>query len=220
MGTNIPINTNTESHHYLIRIYSLYWYRLYIGIYYMRMELNAHVEAILFWKGEPIEVAELARMLSADISKVEAGLAELERSLAVRGVRLMRAGDTVALATAPEASELIARLRREELEGELGRAALQTLSIILYRTPVSRRDIEYIRGVNSTFILRNLLVRGLVERAINTQDERVFLYRPTLALFSLLGVARAEELPEYAAVRAEMAAFEASATEDEERESK
>jgi len=181
----------------------------------MNPSLDTLIEAVLFWRGEPIEVGELARMLSADVSKVEAGLAELERSLASRGVRLMRAGDTVALATAPKASELIARLRREELEGELGKAALQTLSIILYRAPVSRRDIEYIRGVNSTFILRNLLVRGLVERAASKQDERVFLYHPTLQLFSLLGVARAEELPEYAAARAEMAAFEASAVGDE-----
>ena len=172
------------------------------------------MEAVLFWKGEPVQIGELARMLSADVSHIEAGLTALEHSLASRGVRLMRAGDTVALATAPDASELITRLRREELEGELSKAALQTLSIVLYRAPVSRRDIEYIRGVNSTFILRNLLVRGLVERAASRQDERVFLYRPTLELLSLLGAARAEELPEYAAARAEMAAFEANAADE------
>ncbi len=177
------------------------------------MELGATIEAILFWKGEPMQVAELARMLSADIPEVEAGLSVLQKSLTARGVRLMRTGDAVALATAPEASEIIARLQREEMEGELGKAALQTLSIILYRAPVSRRALEYIRGVNSTFILRNLLVRGLIERAVSEKDERVFLYCPSLALLSFLGVARAEELPEYQAVREEMAAFEAGAAE-------
>lgn len=179
------------------------------------MELEKQIEAILFWKGEPLTIAELARMLSVRSAKVESALAELEKALIGRGVRLMRKDDSVTLAAAPEASELIARLHREELDTELGKAALETLSIILYRAPVSRRDIEYIRGVNSTFILRNLLIRGLIERTTSERDERVFLYRPSFELLSLLGVARVEGLPEYVAVREELTAVEASVTERE-----
>jgi segregation and condensation protein B len=184
------------------------------------MELSAQIEAILFWKGEPLPLAELARMFSVPATEIETALAALEKTLALRGVRLMRSGEAVTLATAPEASELIARLHREELEAELGRAAMETLSIILYRAPVSRRDIEYIRGVNSSFILRNLLRRGLVERIVNEQDERVFLYRPTFELFSFLGAARVEELPEYAAVQEELSAFEAGIAAEESGEDK
>lgn len=177
---------------------------------YQFMELDKRIESVLFWKGEPLQIAELARMLPAPVAEVEAALAALEQALATRGARLMRNGDLVTLAAAPEASELITRLHREELDTELGKAALETLSIILYRAPVSRRDIECIRGVNSTFILRALLMRGLIERAASEKDERIFLYRPSFELFSFLGIARAEELPEYAVVREEMAAFEAN----------
>lgn len=172
------------------------------------MDLNVKIEAILFWKGEPVAVTELARMLLVGVAEVEKELVALRETFATRGVRLMRKDDYVALVTAPEVSELIARLHREELDSELGKAALETLSIVLYRSPISRRDIEYIRGVNSTFILRSLLIRGLVERVVNKKDERVFLYRPSFELLSFLGVAEVSELPEYAAVLKELSAFE------------
>lgn len=178
------------------------------------MELDKKIEAILFWKGEPLSVAELAQMLSVKKEEIEKCLVLLREALAERGVRLMQKDGSAALATAPEAGELIARLHREELDAELGKAALETLSIVLYRSPVSRRDIEYIRGVNSSFILRNLLIRGLVERAVNKEDERAFLYRPSFELLSFLGVAEVSELPEYAAVREELSAFEENGDAD------
>lgn len=181
------------------------------------MEIEKQIEAVLFWKGEPIARPELARILSVKGAEVDTALAALEKTLIGRGVRLMRKDDSVTLAAAPEASELIARLHREELDTELGKAALETLSIILYRAPVSRRDIEYIRGVNSTFILRNLLLRGLIERTTSEKDERVFLYRPSFELFSFLGMARVEELPEYVAVREELTTAEANDTVGEMR---
>jgi len=113
------------------------------------------------------------------------------------------------LGTAPEMGELIEALIKEELSKDLGKAGLETLSIVLYRGPISRSKIDYIRGVSSTFILRNLLVRGLVERVSNPDDQRSFLYKPTFELLSYLGISRIEDLPEYDAVKQELESFQA-----------
>ena len=92
---------------------------------------------------------------------------------------------------------MIEELCKEELSRDLGKAGLETLSIVLYRGPITRSGIDYIRGVNSTFILRNLLIRGLVEKIPNPNDQRSFLYRATFDLLSHLGIPRVEDLPEY-----------------------
>ncbi len=168
------------------------------------MQLEQHIEAILFWKGESVTIAWLAKALGATPEETEAGLGALETSLAQRGIRLIRFENEVALTTAAKLSPLIEKLTREELVRDLGRAGLETLSIILYRGPIARRDIDFIRGVNSQFIVRNLLVRGLIERVANPEDERSFLYKPTLDLLSHLGLEKLELLPEYEKVRAEL----------------
>ena len=160
--------------------------------------IDASIEAILFWKGEPMTLPELCRDLGGvSPDAVASALELLKGKLAGRGIVLIQNGETVALAATPDAHELIENLRREELSRDLGKAALETLSIVLYRGKVSRRDIDYIRGVNSTAILRTLLIRGLIERRQSPNDERVFLYHPTIELLSLLGLSGAEELPEY-----------------------
>jgi segregation and condensation protein B len=92
---------------------------------------------------------------------------------------------------------MIEELQKEELSRDLGRAGLETLTIILYKGPISRREIDYIRGVNSGFILRNLLIRGLIERAESQTGERSFSYKPTLALLEYLGISKRDDLPEY-----------------------
>lgn len=170
------------------------------------LEREKQIEAVLFYIGEPMTFPELCRALKAPSGDVKNALHTLRERLQSRGLALIETEDTVALATAPETHGLIERIRKAELARDLGKPALQTLSIVLYKGEVPRRDIEYIRGVNSTAILRSLLIRGLIERKQNESDERMFLYRPTIELFSLLGITRAEELPEYAAVRAELKA--------------
>jgi chromosome segregation and condensation protein ScpB len=75
------------------------------------------------------------------------------------------------LGTVPEASELIEKIIKDELTRELGKSSLETLTIILYKSPIAKPEIDYIRGVNSNYILRNLLVRGLVEKISNPKDQ-------------------------------------------------
>jgi len=181
----------------------------------MSEPLDTLVEAILFWRGEPMTLPELCRALKQPSGDVKRALQTLTEKLSGRGIALIQAGDDIALATAPETHALIERLRREELSRDLGKAALQTLSIVLYKGEVRRRDIDYIRGVDSAAILRSLLIRGLIERTQSAADERMFLYRPTVELLSLLGVKSTDELPEYAAVRAELEAAQAPSSDAE-----
>lgn len=174
------------------------------------MTLDAKIESVLFWKAEPLATAKLAKMFGVSEEEIAKALHTLEEKLAGRGVMLVQKDSEVALRTAAEASSLIETLTREELTRDLGKAGLETLSVIIYQGPISRREIDYVRGVNSNFIVRNLLVRGLIERVENPKDQRSFLYRPTFDLLSFLGISKIEQMPEYTAARAEIETFSAT----------
>lgn len=166
--------------------------------------LDMKIEAALFFKGGAVSVSELAKSLNAAPEDIETSLASLAKALEERGVRLVREGNTVALATAPETSEMIEKMRKEELEGPLGKAGLETLSVIVFRGPLSKSDVDYIRGVNCASILRSLMIRGLIERVENPDDKRSFIYRATAELPAFLGLSSMPEMPGYAETRAEI----------------
>lgn len=168
------------------------------------MDLSARIESVLFWKGEPVSLKKLADILKQTEDEIRRSLTELEEKLKNRGVQLVYKEDEVMLGTQKELSPLIEQLTKEELIKDLGKAGLETLTIIMYRGPVARRDIDYIRGVNSNFILRNLLIRGLVEKVQNPSDQRSFLYKPTFELLQHLGISKLEELPGYTDVQREI----------------
>ena len=107
-------------------------------------------------------------------------------------------------------SSLIEKLTKEELMKDLGKAGLETLSIILYQGPLPRAEIDYIRGVNSQFILRNMLIRGLIEKVENPADRRSFLYKPTMQLLAHLGLSSTSSLPDFDVVRKNIEAFKAA----------
>lgn len=174
------------------------------------MPISSQLEAILFWKAEPVPIKKLATLLNTDAARIQHGLIELENTLKGRGLTLVRTDEEVMLGTAKELSPLIEQLTKEELTRDLGKAGLETLSIILYQGPISRADIDYIRGVNSQFIVRNLLIRGLVERIDNPKDARSFLYKTTLQLLSHLGISKMADLPEYEQVRSDIESFKQS----------
>lgn len=178
------------------------------------MNIDSKLEALLFWKGEPMTKKKAVAALGCTEGELESAIAALTASLVTRGLRLMSVGDEIELRTAPEASEMVERLTKEELVRDLGKAGLETLAIILYQGPVRRSEIDYIRGVNSSFIVRNLLVRGLIERVTEKEGReggggRGYSYRATMELLAHMGVSKVEELPEFAKVKADLAAFEA-----------
>ncbi|HVU06194.1 MAG TPA: SMC-Scp complex subunit ScpB [Candidatus Paceibacterota bacterium] len=178
------------------------------------LTLETKLEALLFWKGEPIILKKAAAMLDCAPEELETALTALETGLAGRGLRVIRNGDEIEMRTAPEVGTIIEKLTKDELMRDLGKAGLETLSIILYKGPVKRSEIDYIRGVNSSFILRNLLIRGLIERIAETSGRngqpgqgRGYSYKPSIDLLAHLGVAKIEDLPDFAKVKAELQAF-------------
>lgn len=165
------------------------------------MTLEQKIEALLFFKGEPQTFSELAAALHVDLTEIHTATHALSTTLSGRGITLVTHGDKVMLGTPADMSELFEQLRKEELEKTLSKAALETLSIILYRDGVSRGEINFIRGVNSGFILRSLEVRGLVEKLSDPRDARTYVYKPTLELLSFLGVGSVNELPDFDEVK-------------------
>ena len=175
----------------------------------MPLLLSSQIEAVLFYKAEPLSVKRLAQILKKDEAEIKNALNELREELKTRGrgLALVEWEDEVTLGTSKDISTLIETLAKEELVKDLGKAGLETLSIILYQGPISRAEVDYIRGVNSNFILRNLLIRGLIERVDNPKDLRSFLYKPTLELISYLGISKITDLPDYEAVRQDIESF-------------
>lgn len=163
----------------------------------MKDDLNSKIEAVLFYLAEPVSIGFLSKTLEVSRDKVLSAVAELKGVLALRGVRIVQNKDEIVLTTAPELSSLIEKIIKEERERDLGRAGIETLSIIAYRDFISKKEIEYIRGVNSQYALRNLLLRGLIERKTNKKDERVVGYSITGDTLRFLGLSSVSELPEY-----------------------
>ncbi|MCS7177855.1 MAG: SMC-Scp complex subunit ScpB [Anaerolineae bacterium] len=158
--------------------------------------LSGLVEALLFVADEPVSVDRLARALETPLVEVEAALEELERALQERGLRLQRMGERVQLVTAPEAAPWVERFLGLGERRRLSQAALETLAIIAYRQPVSRPEIEAIRGVNCDSVLRTLLAAGLIEEAGRAPAPgRPILYVTTFAFLQHFGLTRPEDLP-------------------------
>lgn len=159
--------------------------------------IDSYIEALLFLKGEPMNAKELAKILDVKEAEIKKGIEELDKKLSGRGIILAQKEDSYTLATSPESSEFVKILVKEEFNPELTKSSLEVLSIVIYRGPISRAEIDYIRGVNSTFIIRNLLVRGLIERITNPRDSRSFIYKPSFRLLEYLGAKKIEDLPEF-----------------------
>jgi len=170
----------------------------------MEINLESKIEGLLFYKGEDVSIKKLAELLNVSEEEINEALGKLEQSLTGRGLVLVRKDDRVVLGITGELSSLIESIRKEEITKELSKATLETLSIILYKNGVSRSEIDYIRGVNSSFILRNLLARGVIEKVVDSKDSRRLLYRPTFETLSYMNVTSITELPNYREVVASL----------------
>lgn len=172
------------------------------------INLSSQIEALLFHKSEPLSVGWLSKTLGKSVEEIRLALPTLREALAGHGIILIEANDSVSLGTHPKISGLIEKITKEELDKDIGKAGLETLAIVSYKAPVSRSSIDYIRGVNSQFILRHLLARGLVEKLPSEKDGRSYLYRPTLEALAHLGLARIEDLPNFAEVKSRLSQIE------------
>lgn len=169
------------------------------------MPLHVAVEGVLFYKAGAIKKSELLKLFNCTSEEFATAIQTLTERLASGGTRLLETETHLQLVTAPELDELIESLRRDELRRDIGKAGAETLAIVLYKGPVTRAEIDRIRGVNSSFILRNLQVRGLVERSTNAKGHT---YNITPDLMAHLGLGNKVELPDYAAVLDQLEKFE------------
>jgi segregation and condensation protein B len=168
------------------------------------MNLESQIEGLLFYKGEDVTIQKLSELLHVTAEEVEAALRNLADSLSTRALVIVRKDNSVTLGISKELSPLIESIRKEEVTKELSKATLETLSIILYKNGVTRAEVDYIRGVNSSFIIRNLLVRGLIEKSVDPVDSRRVLYKPAFDTLQWMGVTSIDQIPNYAEVKAQL----------------
>lgn len=159
------------------------------------MPLDVLVEAVLFYKATPQKKTSLQKLFAVENGdEWSAALERLRSRLQSGATRLVETETELSLTTAPELGEFIETLRKNELKGDIGKAGAETLAIILYKEPVTRAEIDRIRGVNSSFIIRNLLVKGLIEREAT---GNTFQFRITPDLLQHLGVSSKHNLPRF-----------------------
>lgn len=156
------------------------------------------IEAVLFIHGDPIETKKLAKILNAGEDEIKIHLGALAENFKneERGLSLVFHDEKVQLVAKPEHSPIIESLVKNEFDEALTSAALETLSLIAYLGPISRSKIDYLRGVNSSYTVRNLMMRGLVERSSDPNKANVFLYRISFDLLKYLGINSINDLPE------------------------
>ena len=161
-------------------------------------QIAAAIESLLFVSGRPLERAELRKLLNVDDTDLADGLQALTESLESqgRGIRLQRLGEQVQLVTAPENARYVAALLGLPMMARLTTAAMETLAVISYRQPVTRSQIEAIRGVNSDRALASLIQHGLVAEIGRAQTVgRPALFATTPEFLQQFGLTSLQQLP-------------------------
>lgn len=177
------------------------------------MSYDVLLEALLFYRSTPVSKKQAAAALGVAPAELEPHIATLQERLRTGGTAVVVTETELQLVTNPMASSFIDAVRRDELRTDIGKAGAETLAIILYKEPVSRAEIDQIRGVNSSVTLRNLQTRGLIERRTDRQSDH-HVYAITPQLLTHLGVTQKQDLPHYGAILDRIEEFtESPATE-------
>ncbi len=173
-------------------------------------EKLAELEALLFIHGEPLALKKAKAILGVEPEELGSIVSELKNRLENedRGLVLVEDGEKIQLVTKPKFGKILESFIKEELSEDLTPASLEALALIAYFAPLSRNRLDYLRGVNSSFIVRSLLLRGLVERFQDPERANAFLYRPTFDLLRHLGLEKKENLPDYEKFQLLLKAFE------------
>lgn len=160
------------------------------------LSVPALLESLLFVADGATPVARLAEALSVSHADIEAALAELQAAYQQRGLSLQRIRDRVQLTTSSSAAAAVQRFLGLAATVPLSKAALETLAIIAYQQPVTRPQIDAVRGVNSDGVLKTLLTKGLVEEAGRTEGPgRPTLYATTPMFLQHFGLGALTDLP-------------------------
>ncbi|MCD6441957.1 SMC-Scp complex subunit ScpB [bacterium] len=170
-------------------------------------ELKSNIESLLFIANRPMDKKEIAKNVGRKVKDLEEIFNELiqEYKDENRGINIINNGQSLQMVTNPQNSGYVQKFLKTEVCQELTPASLETLSIIAYRGPLTKRDLEKIRGINCSIILRHLLIKGLItEKVVNKKqadDEQIDsdnnIYSVSLEFIKHLGINDVQELPDY-----------------------
>ncbi|MEI7498263.1 MAG: SMC-Scp complex subunit ScpB [Candidatus Falkowbacteria bacterium] len=160
--------------------------------------LSSQIESLLFVSAKALSLKNIAEVVKAPLEEVEYAAEELVERYkgAVSGVQIIRHAQSLQMVSAPENAKVIQEFIKDETTGELSRPSLETLTIIAYRGPIAKLDIDRIRGVNCSLILRNLMLRGLIEGKVKKETQETY-YSVTIDFIRFLGLNDVAELPDY-----------------------
>lgn len=162
-------------------------------------KLKSIIESVLFMHGEPVKITRLQKIAAAPKPEVENAIMLLSGEYASqkKGLRIIQKDGQVQMVTAPDNAAYVQQLIEGELQEALSNASLEVLSVVAYRGPMARSEIEAIRGVNCSYTLRSLLMRGLIERSDNPKDARGYVYAISFEFLKKLGLDNIKSLPDY-----------------------
>lgn len=165
--------------------------------------IQGQIEAILLASGDPVSGENLAKFLKIDQKKLQEEVGELEEKYQKTnsGLALVRKKDQIQLVSSADFSAEVADFLQREINEKISQSAAEVLAIVAYRGPISRAEVDYIRGVNCGFLLRSLALRGLIDKKDNPLDSRSFVYEASLDFLKSLGISKLEELSDYAILK-------------------
>lgn len=173
--------------------------------------MKSILESLLFVASEPIKIEKLAKILKIKEEELEKIIDQLrddyQNTETERGLQIIKEDKKIQLVSKKENSQYIRKLLEKEKEEELSPASLEVLTIIAYLGPILKIEIEEIRGVDSSYILRKLLLRGLIEQIENPRDLRLARYKITFDFLRYLGLEQIKDLPDYQRLKNELSAF-------------
>lgn len=159
------------------------------------------LQAILYAHGGEMKKTEVATLLGTSTDEIDTLAQQLTQQLRGQGIELFATNTTLSLRSGAAFADEIAEMQKKNSERDIGAAGLEVLAVVLYKGSASRATIDYIRGVNSSGTLRQLVLRGLLERSRDTDDARAWVYTATPELLAHVGITNPTELPDYTAIQ-------------------
>jgi len=160
--------------------------------------IKSQIESLLFIAAKPMSIKQLADITGAEAKDIESAGDELEISYksSGNGMQIIKNDNKYQMVSSPENAKIIQVFLKDETTGELSRPSLEALTIIAYRGPIAKMDLDRVRGVNCSLIVRNLLLRGLIEGKFDKTKNETF-YKVTFDFIRFLGINNISELPDY-----------------------
>jgi len=162
------------------------------------MNIKSKIESLLFIAAKPLSIKQLADVLHGEIKEIERTANELlsDYKKSERGMQVIKQGNKYQMVSAPENAKIVQQFIKDETSGDLTRPSLEALTIIAYRGPISKIDLDRIRGVNCALIIRNLLIRGLIESKFDQKKKETY-YTVSFDFIRFLGLNEIKDLPDF-----------------------